>query len=51
MMQSADHRKGDDLAFIDGLALAEFGGVLVEREMGSVAVIVVVRHNVIRRNS
>ena len=40
MMQSAYHREGDDLAFIDGLARAEFRSVLVEREVGSGAVIV-----------
>ena len=33
MMQLADHREGDDLPPIGGLALAEFGGVLVEREL------------------
>jgi hypothetical protein len=26
MMQPADHRQGDDLPSIDGLALAGFGG-------------------------
>jgi hypothetical protein len=40
MMQSAHHREGDDLAFVDGLALAELRSVLVEREVGSGAVIV-----------
>ena len=39
-MQPAGHRDGDDLAVIDGLLLARFGGVLVEREMGPGAVIV-----------
>ena len=33
MMQSADRREGDDLPSIDGLGLAWFGGVLVEREL------------------
>ncbi|MBW2161063.1 MAG: hypothetical protein JRH14_14075, partial [Deltaproteobacteria bacterium] len=28
MMQPADHREGDDLPSIDGLALARFGGIL-----------------------
>ena len=40
MMQPADHRKGDDLPPIGGLALVEVGGVLVEREVGPGAVIV-----------
>ena len=40
MMQSADHRECDDLPPIGGLALAAFGGVLVEREVGPGAVIV-----------
>ena len=40
MMQSADHWKGDDLPSIDGLALARFGGVLAEREVGPESVIV-----------
>ena len=40
MMQSADYREGDDLASIDGLALAGFGGVLAEREVGPGSVIV-----------
>ena len=40
MMQPADHREGDDLPPIGGLALAVFGGVLVEREVGPGAVIV-----------
>jgi hypothetical protein len=39
MMQSADHREGDDLSSIDGLALAQLRSVLVEREVGSGAVI------------
>jgi hypothetical protein len=34
MMQPADHREGDDLPSVDGLPLARFGGVLVEREVG-----------------
>ena len=34
MMQPADHREGDDLPPIYGLALAWFGGVLIEREVG-----------------
>ena len=40
MMQPADHRECDDLPPIGGLALAEFGGVLVEREVGPGSVIV-----------
>ena len=40
MMQSADPGDGDDLAFIDGLRLAELRSVLTEREVGSGAVIV-----------
>jgi hypothetical protein len=40
MMQPADHREGDDLPSIYGLALAWFGGVLVEREVGPGSVIV-----------
>ena len=40
MMQPADHREGDDLPPIGGLVLAEFGGVLVEREVGPGPVIV-----------
>jgi hypothetical protein len=40
MMQSADHRECDDLPSICGLALAEFGGVLVEPEVGPASVIV-----------
>ena len=40
MMQPADHREGDDLASIDGLALAVFRGVLAEREVGPRSVIV-----------
>ena len=40
MMQPADHREGDYLPPIGGLALAEFGGVLVEREVGPGSVIV-----------
>ena len=40
MMQSPDHREGDDLPSIDGLTLAGFGGVLVEREVGPGSVIV-----------
>jgi hypothetical protein len=40
MMQPADHREGDNLSPIGGLALAEFGGVLIEREVGPGAVIV-----------
>ena len=40
MMQPADHREGDDLPPIGGLALAEVGGVLAEREVGPGAVIV-----------
>jgi hypothetical protein len=39
-MQPADHWKGDDLPSIDGLALARFGGVLAEREVGPGSVIV-----------
>jgi hypothetical protein len=38
MMQSADHREGDDLPSIGGLALTWFGSVLVEREVGPGAV-------------
>ena len=33
MMQATDHREGDDLPPIGGIALAELGGVLVEREV------------------
>ena len=40
MMQSADHREGDDLPSIYGLPRAGFGGVLVEREVGPGSVIV-----------
>ena len=40
MMQSADHRQGDDLPSIDGLALARFRGVLVEREVSPASVVV-----------
>ena len=40
MMQPADHREGDDLPPIGGLALAELRGVLIEREVGPGAVIV-----------
>jgi hypothetical protein len=40
MMQSADHRKGDNLPSIDGFALAGFGGVLVKREVGARSAIV-----------
>ena len=40
MMEPADHRKGDDVSPIDGLALAGFGGVLVEREVSPGSVIV-----------
>ena len=39
-MEPADHREGDDLSSIDGLALAGFGGVLAEREVGPGSVIV-----------
>jgi hypothetical protein len=40
MMQPADHREGDDLPSIGGLALAELRGVLAERKVGPRAVIV-----------
>jgi hypothetical protein len=40
MMQSADHREGGDLPPIVGLALAEVGGVLIEREVDPGSVIV-----------
>jgi transcriptional regulator of acetoin/glycerol metabolism len=40
MMHPADHREGDDLPPIVGLALAECGGVLAEREVGPGSVIV-----------
>ena len=40
MMQPADHREGDDLPPIGGLAPAEVGGVLAEREVGPGSVIV-----------
>jgi hypothetical protein len=40
MMQPADHRERDDLPPIGGLALAEVGGVLAEREVGPGSVIV-----------
>ena len=33
MTQPANHREGDDLPPIGGLALAEVGGVLAEREL------------------
>ena len=36
MMQPADHREGDDVSPVGGLALAGFGGVLVEPEVGPV---------------
>ena len=39
MVQPADHREGDDLPPVGGLALAAFGGVLVEREVGPRSVI------------
>jgi len=41
MMQPADHRQRDHFAFTDRLALAWLRSVLVEREVGSGAVIVV----------
>ena len=41
MMQPADPRDGDDFPFVGGFAVARLGGVLVEREVGSAAVIVV----------
>jgi hypothetical protein len=40
MMQATDHREGDDVSLIGGIALAELGGVLVECEVGPGAVIV-----------
>ncbi len=40
MMQPADHRECDDLPPTRRLALAWFGGVLVEREVGPRSVIV-----------
>jgi hypothetical protein len=40
-MQPADHRKGDHLPSIGGLALAWFRGVLAEREVDSGSVIVI----------
>ena len=40
MVQPADHREGDDLPLIGGLALAGLGGVLIEREVGPGSVIV-----------
>ncbi len=40
MMQPADPRQGDHLAAMNGLAHAELGGVLVEREVGAGSVIV-----------
>jgi hypothetical protein len=40
MMRPADHREGDDLPAILGLALAELGGVLAECEVGPGSVIV-----------
>jgi hypothetical protein len=40
MMQPADHRESDDLPPIGGLARAEVGGVLAEREVGPGSVIV-----------
>jgi hypothetical protein len=43
MMEPADHREGDDLPPIRRLALAEFGGVLAEREVGPGSVIVLER--------
>ena len=39
MMEPADHREGDDLSSIDGLALAGFGRVFPEREVGPGSVI------------
>ncbi len=39
-MQPADHREGDDLPSIGGIALAEVGGVLAEREVSPGPVIV-----------
>ncbi len=35
MMQPADHREGNDLPPVGGVAFAGFGGVLVEREVGT----------------
>jgi hypothetical protein len=40
MVQATDHREGDDLPPVRRLALAEFGGVLVEREVGPGSVMV-----------
>jgi len=40
MMEPADHREGDDLPSVGGLALAGFRGVLVERQVGPGSVIV-----------
>ena len=40
MMQPADHREGDDVPPIDGLALTRFGGILIEREVGPEPMIV-----------
>ena len=40
MMQSADHREGDDLPLIGGLPLAGFRSILFEREVGPGSVIV-----------
>jgi len=40
MTQAADHREGDDSALIDGFALARLRSVLVEREVGPGAMIV-----------
>ena len=39
-MQPADHRDGDDLPFVGGLTRAQLRSVLVEREVGSGAVVV-----------
>lgn len=39
-MQFADHREGDDFPSIDGLPLAGFGSVLIERGVGLATVVV-----------
>jgi hypothetical protein len=53
MMHPADHREGGDLPPIVGLALAEFGGILIEREVdpGSVIVNDCALDGVLRRDS
>jgi hypothetical protein len=40
MMQPADHREGDDVPPIIGLALTRFGGILIKPEVGPEPMIV-----------